>query len=503
MRVCIAWLAPGRMDGHSNMRNQLRWVRGLGSSLHLRNLAVLTALGGIGWCGHISHWSLPKFSRSASAPSAAAAAKVAEPTDQRAHARSEEFSTASALPTVEFVSASAARNCGVECGTAQSQPIKHFVSAHGVVAYDQTRLAQLSVRVPGIVWRVEKRLGDTVQSGDVLVIVDSAEVGQAKASLLEAAATHRLDAQNVERMEKIQDVIAHREVLAAKAAEDVSRTKLLNAVQRLRTMGFPIEVGDIAGLSTEALSKRLHGLGLPAPYDHDAPSANLIPLMAPFSGIVTSCDLVRGETVDPTEPQYVIADINRLWLNLAVRGEDVPKLRVGAPVEFATEGDQRPIVCTLTWIGTEIDARTRTVRARAEGENPPIDRGEPDYDSRRRLRVGTYGTARIITRNEPATVTVPNDALRWQWEIGRELVFVPSQDGREFTPRIVTRGRVQDGNVQIVAGLAPGERIVTRGSRILSSELSELLRRHPASEVTQAREFKGPAGVLAATAAGE
>ena len=81
------------------------------------------------------------------------------------------------LPAVEFTSVAAAKDCGILTTIARQQSMADIVEASGVVGYDQTRIAQLSVRVPGVVWRVEKRLGDFVHQGDVLMIVDSVEVG--------------------------------------------------------------------------------------------------------------------------------------------------------------------------------------------------------------------------------------------------------------------------------------------------------------------------------------
>ena len=461
------------------------------AAFYLRPLLVLTGLAGIGWWGHISHWSLGNGASSGNISHASShqPPMTTSDSDEIADDKPASLVVPASLPPIAFHSAAAAQQCGIECGTAESRPLKHFVTANGVIDYDQTRMAQLSARVSGVVWRVEKHLGNAVKAGEVLAIVDSAEIGQAKALLLETAVQHKFDVQTVERLEKSYDVVPHRDLLTAKAAEEASRTKRFNALQQLMALGLPLKADDIVSITTDELANRLRGLGLPTPYDIDAPSSNLAPLVAPFSGVVTRCDIVRGENVNSSKVQYVVADINRLWINLAIREEDVSKLSVGAPVEFASEREEAPITCTLTWIGTEIDPRTRTVKARAEGENPRIDRQQSDYESRRRFQVGTFGTARIITGDSPSSVAVPNDALHWQWEIGCEVVFVPSQEGLLFTPRVVTKGEVRGGFVQIVEGLSAGEAVVTSGSRILSSELSELLSQrlsHPAPPV---REF--------------
>jgi cobalt-zinc-cadmium efflux system membrane fusion protein len=107
------------------------------------------------------------------------------------------------------------------------------------------------------------------------------------------------------------------------------------------------------------------------------------------------------------------------------------------------------------------------------------------------LQVNAFGTAHILVNSNPASVVVPNDALHWQWEIGREVVFLPSGDGRRFVPRVVRKGVVRDGYVQIIDGVNPGDQVVTAGSRILSSELSKLLEKRLGDNAEAVRDFSG------------
>jgi multidrug efflux pump subunit AcrA (membrane-fusion protein) len=469
------------------------WPLRLARAAPLRKLLIFSALLGMGWWGHTYHWQLPghDVEDRSTAPS-----PDLTPAPRRVRPSKAGNPAPTALPAVEFASAAAARKCGIACGRSQAVSMPRYVSANGVVDYDRTQIAQLSVRVSGVVRHVAKCVGDVVNAGDVLALVDSAEVGQAKATLMEAVASHRLEAQNAERLESIKDVVAARELLAAQAAAEVSHTRLFNAVQRLNTIGLAIRTEDVVGLSSDKLAERLMWLGLPPAYCHEEAASNLVPLLAPFAGVVTNCEIVRGESVDPAKSQYVIANLDRLWINLAVREEDVPLLRIGLPVEFTSDASEQHVDCRLSWIGTEIDAQTRTVNARAEGENPRIEKGQPDYESRRQLPVGVFGTARILVGRQPSAVVVPNTALHWQWELSREIVFVPTHDGRAFVPREVTKGVVRDGDVQIVAGLAPGESVVTDGARILSSELSTLLRNQNTTAPAKARPFHPTAPAL-------
>ncbi len=464
------------------MEGRLQHIRAR-AARWLPNLLVFAALGCLGWWGHAHHWTIPRFSE-------LFAGAEAPPTLTPPQAASERRSLSLRLPVIDFGSAEAAKNCGIETSVAIERSIDEVVTANGVVGYDETRLAQLATRVPGIVWRVEKRLGDTVVAGDVLMIVDSAEVGNAKAMLLEAAVVYNSKAKLVERLEGIQGLVAGRELREAEAAREVSRAQRFNAFQKLVNLGFALRLEEIADLPTNELADQLHLLGLPPSLAAGTDSANLIPLRAPFEGVVTNCEVVRGEAVDSARPQYVIADMRRMWINLDVREEDSAKLSISTAVLFNGEGGALPVNGILTWIGTEIDPRTRMIQARAEVDNPlQLDpkNGHPG----RLLRVNSFGTAQILVSKNPLTVVVPDDALHWQWELEKQVVFVPSADNRSFEPRIVRTGLVRDEQAQVLEGLKPGDRVVTTGTRILASELSAQLQKQSGDNSDAVRDF-GP-----------
>lgn len=460
------------------------------------NVLILAALAGLGYWGHHYHWTLPGASASgpnAGTPAAGSDANLASAQPGGRSPADGQPLANGPLPSISFPSADVAKSCGIEVGQAEVRSMDDYVTATGIVGYDQGHLAQLAVRVPGIVWRVERRLGDSVRRGDVLVIVDAHEVGRAKADLLEAAVLYHLKTQNLERLRSIQSSVPARQLREVEAEWELARVRRFNALQALVNLGFAIRLDEISKLSTDQLATHLHLLGLPASMlesiDHETTSANLIPLTAPFDGVITNCEVVRGEMVEPSRPQYVLADVTRMWINLDVRQEDAARLRLGAPVVFQCDGDLRPVASTLAWIGTEIDPRARTVKARVDVVNPPVDETQSGTAARRLLQVNAFGIARISVHSNPTAVVVPSDALHWQWEIGRQLLFVAQDDNRRFEPRVVRKGLVRDGYSEIVEGLAAGERVVTAGSRILSSELSERLQEKLGDNAEAVRSF--------------
>lgn len=486
------------------------------------NLLVIIVLAGIGYFGHRFHWTIPSFSeltrtagaaetagRSPHLPSMAelnsghgspTAPSLNNPADGDPDATT--GSKNATLPSIHFHSANAVTKTGIELSEAELQSMDEFVIAHGTVGYDRTRVAKLSVRVPGTVWRVERHVGEYVQRGEVLAIVNAAEVGRAKAAFLEAMVRHKLATRTLERLQATPEVVARSRIDLAKTELALAQVRRFNTMQALANLGLPIHLDDYTSLSNEEAARKLHFAGLPdavvKSLDATSCSANLIPLTAPFDAMVTECHIVVGEMVAPERPQFVIADVSRMWLELDVRQEDARKLHLEQTVMFSVNGIPGEIPSRLTWIGTEIDPRTHTVQARAVVDNP-IVKGNHDTlpllnvvgggpDGRpadlsvsetllgvRLLRANSFGTARIRSRQVPQAVVVPSLAVQWDWERSQYVVFVPTPDGLSFRARPVHPGIVRGEYTEILEGLDPGEPVVTSGSRMLMAELSDII----------------------------
>jgi|GEM_PF-633652 len=460
------------MDGRTGLKS---WASSFG---------VLLCLGGVGYWGHHTHWNFQNF-----APETTSVAAAELVSGNSGPSPDAPRLITGELPPVQFDSAAGAANCGIIIEPAALRTMDESVSANAVVNYDQTHLAQLAMRVSGTVAEVVRHQGEQVRAGDVLMVVDSAEVGQAKASLLEACVTYHLKFQRAQRLSKIGNAIPGRERVEAEGALELSRAQRFLALQKLINLGFTISLDEIESKSADEVAEFLHRLGLADSMSAQSPSDNLIPLLAPFDGVVTRCDVVQGEAVTPQQPFYTIADIDRMWIELSVRQDDADRLKLQAPVTFVGELKSRTVTGRLTWIGTEVDRKTRTVQARAVVENPPLDGQGSQAGAARLLHAGAYGDARILIQSHPQAVAVPNDAMHWVWEIGSEVLFIASEDGRTFTPRRVTKGLTRDGRVQVLEGIQPGERIATQGSRVLAAELSEHLQNHLGDNAEATRLF--------------
>jgi membrane fusion protein, heavy metal efflux system len=375
------------------------------------------------------------------------------------------------LRRIQFASAAAVEKAGVDIAVVQERPILETAVANGEVTYDQNRMAHLSSRVAGTVWQVEKQVGDRVGKGACLALVDAAEVGKAKSELLQAMSHVRLKQTNLERVKPLAEgVLSARQFREAEAALQEATIRLQSAMQSLVNLGLPVRLEDFEGMESAQVARRIHFLGLPAdgPSNLDAASttSNLFPIRSPLDGIVIDRHVVAGEVVNTSTVLFGVADITRMWLTLDVREEDAKYVSLGQPVLFRPNsgGDETDVRGSLAWISTSADDQTRTVKVRVELPN-----------ANGRLRANTFGTGRIVLREEPQAIVVPSQSVHWDG--GCHVVFVRDKNyhaansPKFFHVRSVRLG-VKDGDTtEIIAGLLPGEVIASKNSVVLEAQL--------------------------------
>ncbi|MGD0898703.1 MAG: efflux RND transporter periplasmic adaptor subunit [Thermoguttaceae bacterium] len=376
---------------------------------------------------------------------------------------------------VQFASHEAVLKAGVDVGLVDQQPIVESIAANGQITYDQTRFASLSSRLAGTVWHVEKNVGDQVRFGEVLVLIDAAEVGRAKTELIQALAQEELNRKAVKRLESLTEVVAGRQVQEAQAGFVQARARLLSAQQALGNLGLPVNVEQLRALSEEKLAERLRLLGLPEQnvqhLNPDETTTNLLPVKAPMDGIVVARQVVAGEVVDASRVLFQLADTSRMWLTLNVSVEDAGRLALGQPVRFRPDGSREEVSGKLVWISTTADRQTRMVTVRAELPNPNAQ-----------LRNETFGAGRIVLREEREAVVVPNEAIHWEGCCNivfvRDKGYFDKDSPKVFHVRTVRpgaghrpEGLVDEKVTEITAGLMPGEVVATKGSDALRAEL--------------------------------
>jgi membrane fusion protein, heavy metal efflux system len=375
------------------------------------------------------------------------------------------------LRRVQFASVEALDKAGVDIAVVQERPILEAITANGEVVYDENRMAHLSSRASGAVWHVQRQVGDRVHQGDLLALVDAADVGKAKAELMHSIAQVRLAQANYERTKKLAgSTIPLRDLRVAETALQEAKIRQHSAQQVLVNFGLPVNAADFADLDPAEISQRLHFLGLPneiiSSLDPHVATSNLLPIRSPQSGIIVERHVVAGEVAGASTTLFTIADTSQMWLTLNVREDDSTYVSLGQPVLFRANraADDSPIHGVVSWISTSADDKTRTVKVRIELPN-----------TSGRLRANTFGTGRIVLRDEPQAVVVPTEAVHWDGNC--HVVFVRDKNYHDvgspkfFHVRSVRPGVSDADTTEIIAGLLPGEVIASKNSVVLEAQL--------------------------------
>ena len=370
---------------------------------------------------------------------------------------------------IQFESVEAVQQAGVDVELVERKPIVESITGNGEIVYDPTRQASLASRVPGSVWTVNKQVGDRVTKGEVLAIVDAAEVGDLKTRLLRSLAEEKLQRQNVSRLTEARNAIAGSRILDAEAALAKAQADVLSAEQSLRNLGLPVQVESLRQMTEPQVLDHLRLLGIPdsarSQLDPQTSTANLLPVVSPMNGVVIQRSVTPGEVVDPTRILFQVADTSQMWLRLSVPLENIDQLAIGQPIRFTPDGSRRAIEGRLDWISTSADTETRMLEVRAVLSNTDG-----------RLRNETFGTGDVVLREEPAAIVIPKGSSHWegccQVVFVRNKHYFDSPDSpKVFHVRSVRLGASNEEYTEVISGVLPGEIIATAGSDVLKAQL--------------------------------
>jgi cobalt-zinc-cadmium efflux system membrane fusion protein len=330
---------------------------------------------------------------------------------------------------------------GVELAVAGPGIVEITAELPGEVHLDQDRMAHVSSRVGGVAIEVHKSLGDAVQAGELLAVLESRELADSKAAYLAGRERLALAEATASREQRLwqQRVSAEQDYLDARVALAEARIELRASEQKLRALG--LGDNDLQQVVEEEDSTLTH-----------------YRILAPFAGEVIDKHLTLGETVAAETTVFTVADLDQVWIDLQVFQKDLGAVRAGQDVRIFTNHASE-LQTTIDLVQPLVGETTRTALAR-------IVAGNRDG----MWHPGCFVTALVVTETVEVPVRVPRSALI-RLEDGDMVVFVEDEHGLE--PRPVTTGRSDHDHVEVTGGLQPGEHYVARGAFALKAELGK------------------------------
>jgi cobalt-zinc-cadmium efflux system membrane fusion protein len=312
-----------------------------------------------------------------------------------------------------------------------------FVSeelTEGKIAVNADRATPLFSPYSGRVLRVIAGLGDTVKQGAPLATIEASEFVQAQNDLSTAAAQIKLARINETRKHALYDAKGGSLQDWQQAQSDLTAATTAYAAVRNRLRILGKSEGEITALESA------HTID---------PVATL---SAPISGVVVDRQLGPGQYLQSGSgtPVYTIADPSNVWLLANVRETDAGLVHLGQAVEVHVLAyPKRPFKARVTYVAAELDPTTHRLPVRAEIEN---------RDGA--LKPEMFASFRILTGDAAEAPAVPEGAV--VYEGNGAHVWVAAGEGL-LAYRAIRTGRSNDGLVEVLDGLKPGERVVTKG----------------------------------------
>ena len=226
-----------------------------------------------------------------------------------------------------------------------------------------------------------------------------------------------------------------------------------------RTVPFPGAVSKQGVSSIQGYTDRLRNLGMSEVQIKQMADTRQLPesidVVAPADGFIVARNITPGQHFDRSTEFYRIADVSRVWILADVSGSDAQYFRPGALARVILPGQGKSFSARVSPVLPQVDPATWTLKLRLEADNPGFA-----------LRPDMFVDVELPAAMPPG-LTVPQDAVI---DSGREQrVFVERANG-VFEPRPVQTGWRLGDRVEIVHGLAEGERVVTAGTFLVDSE---------------------------------
>jgi cobalt-zinc-cadmium efflux system membrane fusion protein len=326
--------------------------------------------------------------------------------------------------------------------------------ATGRIGYDEDVVTPVFSPYTGRIVRLLVRPGEMVKAGALLAEVDTPDVVQAEQDLISqisGSAKAKTALELTRRNEQRQRTL-YANKAAALAVWEQAQSDLKNAENDLQSAE--------AGLAASRSRLKLFGKD-DAEIDsveRDRKIDRLARVVAPLAGTVTGRKVGPGQFVKPDNPDplFTIANLSSMWMLADVYETDVPMIKMGQPVEVRVMAYPNEIFkARISYINPTVDPATHRVAIRAVVDNRGL-----------KLKPDMFANFKIITGAQVAQLAVPQRAVVRDGD--KACVWVAEQ-GNRFVRRPITLGIEQNGYVQVVSGIAAGERIVCEGSLFLSN----------------------------------
>ena len=349
---------------------------------------------------------------------------------------------------------------GVQVAELKMTSIRHSLRWPGRIELDQTRVYQINAALDGRVVKVQPYgPGSVVKKNDVLASYYSPEFLHAAQVLVFGLKTEEQMAARKQAGPQRTNFPIHSIVTEPPPQSE--------AIDKLPQYTYADQLSQFANNDQLSQSQQTIKLNLEALRNFGMGDVQVqemirtrkpldrIDLVAPADGLVLARNVSLNQAFQKGVELYRVADLSRVWIEVTVLAADAESLHAGVPVRVTPAHGQRSYPAVISDAPSRFDEMSRTLKVRLEANNA-------DYE----LKPGMPVDVELVVEI-PQLLAVPADAVL---DSGlRKLVYVEEAPG-VFKARPVKTGRSLGGQVEIVGGLKPGERIATTGNFLIDSE---------------------------------
>jgi cobalt-zinc-cadmium efflux system membrane fusion protein len=322
--------------------------------------------------------------------------------------------------------------------TIEPVTLHQFVSqeiTEGKIAINGDRSTPVFSPYSGRITRVIAGLGDSVKAGQPLATIEASEIAQAQSDLSTALAQLKVARTSEARKRALYDAKggSMADWLQSQADLSTAEAGLRSVRNRLRILGYSDQAIDAINSD-----------------EHPGAVAQIV---APISGVIVDRQLGPGQYAQAgaSTPVFSIADMSSVWMVGNVREANAGHVQRGQTVEVSVLAyPDRTFIARLDYVAATIDPNTHRLAVRAV-----IDNADGA------LKPEMFASFRILTDEGAQAPAVPASAVVYEGDSAHVWVL---QSADTIVMRPIRPGRSNDGYVEVLDGLKPGERVIIKGS---------------------------------------
>jgi len=334
------------------------------------------------------------------------------------------------------------KSAGMTIGIVGPRDMTTVLELPGEVKADDTRIAHVVPRLQGVVEQVLKQEGDRVKRGEVIAVINSRELADAKRDYIQAEhdAQYRAGILEREGMLFKKKISAEQDLRLAEKLAEEARLAARLAGQKLIVLGLPSS--SLTGLATAPAETM-------ARYE----------VRAPLDGVVLERNVTVGEAVAADENIFQVGDMSSVWVDISVFARDLGVVRAGQEATIVSSDLGRNTTGRISFVGPLVGQETRTAIARIVLPN-----------TAQLWRPGLFVTVRLVRESTKVPLAVAAEAIQsfrdWQ------VVFVKYGDWFEARP--LELGRSDGQWVEVLSGLKAGDQYASTNSFAVKAEIGKL-----------------------------